>query len=54
MMISPAEVKSNDDREFTGHVTIAKLSKIRSKRRKAGSKLKKIPEVCLCQRCLWE
>lgn len=37
-------VMSSDDREFTGHVTIAKLSKIRSKRRKSGVKLNKIPE----------
>ncbi|KAL3148617.1 A-kinase anchor protein 7 isoforms alpha and beta [Trebouxia sp. C0009 RCD-2024] len=39
-----SEIKSTDDRDFTGHVTIAKLSKIRSKRRKAGAKLSKIPE----------
>ena len=43
---SLAGVKSSDDRDFTGHVTIAKLSKIRTKKRKSGVKLKKIAEVC--------
>ena len=45
--LSPAGVDSSDNRKFTGHVTIAKLSKIHTKRRKAGVKLKKISEVSL-------
>lgn len=43
--LSPAGVESSDSREFTGHVTIAKLSKIRTKKRNSGVKLKKIAEV---------
>ena len=41
-----AGVHSTDTRDFAAHITVAKMSKMLGKKRKAAGKLKKIPEVC--------
>lgn len=49
VLFSHTGINSTDDRDFVGHVTVAKMSKLMGKRRKGGSKLKKIAEVPVCQ-----
>ena len=43
--LAQAGIKSTDDRDFTPHVTIAKMSKVRSKQRGKQPVCKGIPKV---------
>ena len=43
-----AGIGSSDDQPFAAHVTIAKMSKIRSKPKRGNPKLNKIPKVGSC------
>lgn len=43
-----AGIGSSDDRPFAAHVTIAKMSNIRGKRKRNGAKFNKIPKVRFC------
>ena len=47
--LASAGIESTDDREFTPHVTIAKMSKVRTRRRGKKPVCKGIPKVISCQ-----
>lgn len=46
--LAQAGIESTDDRDFTPHVTIAKMSKVRSRRKSKQPVCKAIPKVKSC------